>query len=486
MSLIPAFSLIELLSLLRVLFPLPNYSGTQAFETFQHPTQVIQSVGLVLPKKDIWLDSISHVLVISTQSSIEIVGVSFEPSTSNPSILEMKLYPVDFSVKSQGVILYDICGSKDGRIFGRGSDQCLREVSYQSKEGWLTNKVSLLNHTNSGIGNYVPMILKSEVSNNPIDFITMDISRGVLYSLHGGKEIEVWHIPNSGPSGPNKIHRVKDICANATTLCRTAAVFLKPNEFSISWIGAVNNIESDNIHLVAVTTTGVRLYFSFYKYGVKYGTGSSIDDVPRTLDLIYVRPPPLTGSQGIEIGGRRSNQNNSETDFPNTHPNFHGVSSTKVFYDDGIFLAGAVNSLDPTGQSDLLLTVSRNPIPRSNSTNINYNSAVAVMNSNSNNGNSTGGIGGLTNGSEQADTATDLFIPGNIMAIAEIKNKSVGASRERLNPFATQILSPPRTFLTLTSDGLVVLTEKRPIDKLRELLETSDIFDQSVHHFFHT
>lgn len=309
-----------------------------------------------------------------------------------------------------------------------------------------------------------------------MNYITIDEERGVLYTLHGGNEIEVWHIPTAGPSGPNRISRVKDICRNAATLCPSASAFLHPSEFRIVFLETLSPVESSNIHLVAVTSKGVRLYFSYYRHGVKYGTTSSTD-IPQTLDLIHVRPPPTEGLQQTQnIGQAQVRQQQqaqlSSTDFPPYHPEFKGVAA--ALYSDGIFLASAPAPLvDPSAQQDILLSVSRNPVPRTNPT-------ASTMTQ----------VGNTQRENEQLqlDTATDLIIPGNVIAIAEIKSNELSFTnpKERLNPLARQMIDPSRVFLALTSSGVIVLTEQRPIDALRSLLETSNIFNDSVDHFFQT
>lgn len=57
-------------------------------------------------------------------------------------------------------------------------------------------------------------------------------------------------------------------------------------------ISAVQSSESTNIHLVAVTSSGVRLYFTAL-YG-RYFNEANPSARPSTLQLVHVRLPPGT------------------------------------------------------------------------------------------------------------------------------------------------------------------------------------------------
>jgi nuclear pore complex protein Nup155 len=136
-----------------------NYleGSSSAFESYVHPTDIIQSVSLVAPKAGVFIDSIKHLLVISTQQSVTILGLAIETSPPPNAQRELRLYQTDFSLPTSGVVMRDFVATADGsRLFCRGSDACLYELYYQAKEGWFSSKCSLKNLTSGGVRNLLP------------------------------------------------------------------------------------------------------------------------------------------------------------------------------------------------------------------------------------------------------------------------------------------------------------------------------------------
>lgn len=131
--------------------------STSAFESYVHPTDVIQHVGLVTPKPGVFIDTIKHLLVISTQQSISLLGLAFETTPPPNTEKELRLYQTDFTVQTMGVVMQDFVATKDGsRLFCRGSDACLYELTYQAKEGWFSPRCALNNLTSGGVKNLLP------------------------------------------------------------------------------------------------------------------------------------------------------------------------------------------------------------------------------------------------------------------------------------------------------------------------------------------
>lgn len=496
-----------------------NYldASQSAFESYEHPERVIQSVGLVKPKAGVFIDSIKYVLVICTSSSISLLGLAFDeapasgvngpssasaasgssgPSSSTAvrrasSTKQLKLFVTEMSVTTDGVHLSDVCGTEAGRIFCKGNDGCLYEILYQANEGWFSHRCALRNVTNPRLSNLVPSFIQGKQKES-LDFVTVDSARNVVYTLHKGTEIEIYHLPTKDSSKPPvRIARAKDICRHANMMCPNTTL-LQPNEFLITWMKPISASESRNIHLVAVTSKGVRLYFTNQRTGWRALSGyssvtsSSDPNVPTCLELIYVRPPPPAGqTQSVEGGmamaqaqqqqqqqQQASNAAISTTEFPPHQPLINGVHH--AYYADGLFLAAGQYTLEPTGSMDCVLCTSR-AIPSSEARSSAIGSSTALA--------PTGGI--QVGAADLADTATDVLVQGATWAISEVSRTPLPVrGDERLHPLATQMIQPPRVFLILTSSGLFVLTQQRPIDTLKGLLQTGTLYDQTVHEFF--
>lgn len=507
-----------------------NYldASQSAFESYEHPERVIQSVGLVPPRAGVFIESIKHVLVICTSTSVSLLGLAIEdvPATNatsngNPTSSstgnsvtntsaasststatrkssagkQLKLFVTEMSASTDGVQLSDVSGTDSGRIFCKGNDGCLYEIMYQANEGWFSNRCGLRNVTNPRLSNLVPNFIQGKQKES-LDFISVDSARNVVYTLHKGSEIEIHHLPSKDSSKPPvKVARAKDICRHANMMCPNTSL-LQPNEFLITWMKPISSAESRNIHLVAVTSKGVRLYFTNQRTGWRaLSTYSSINsnnsdpNAPTCLELIYVRPPPPAGqTQSVEGGmsmmQTQQHQHQSQyqsapstslTNFAPHQPAIQGLHH--AYYADGLFLAASQYALEPTGSMDCILCTTR-AIPTGDA----GRSSGGIPPSSSLTNAAGGGIGAA----DLADTATDILVQGATWAIAEVQQKSIARSNaeERLHPLALQMIRSPRVFLVLTSSGLFVLTEQRPIDTLKGLLQTGTLYDQTVHEFF--
>lgn len=158
-----------------------NYADASqdAFESYEHPERVILSVGLVKPKAGVFIDTIKHVLVVCTSTSVSLLGLAFEnaqtpaatagaasSSASNvaptPESRQIKLFVTEMSVNTDGVQMSDVCGTEAGRIFCKGNDGCLYEVLYQPNEGWFSNRCALRNITSPRLSNLVPSFMQGK------------------------------------------------------------------------------------------------------------------------------------------------------------------------------------------------------------------------------------------------------------------------------------------------------------------------------------
>ncbi|UZJ54344.1 hypothetical protein CBS101457_003664 [Exobasidium rhododendri] len=496
-----------------------NYldAGADAFESYEHPERVIQAVGLVRPKTGVFIDSIQHILVVCTNSSITLLGLSVDTrvpanngvtaggtsssyasaaaaasssSSSGKGGKQLKFFVTEMNIQTEGIQMSNICGTDSGRIFCKGNDGCLYEILYQANEGWFTNKCSLRNVTSPRLSNLVPTFIQGKQKES-LDFVAVDSARNILYTLHKGTEIEIHHLPSRDSSqSPVKVARAKDICRHANMICPNTTL-LQPNEFLITFLSPLALGESKSVHLVAVTSKGVRLYFTNQRGGWRtlsgYSSTSTSDStVPTCLELVYVRPPPPAGQMQSAEGGMSAQQEQSRSaqsstsaaNFAPHQPLINGVHH--AYYSDGMFLAAGQYSLEPTGSLDCVLCVNR-AIPTAADTSRAMTPASTGINMSMTSANTSHGGGGM----DLADTATDIIVQGATWAIAEV-SRSILVRRveERLHPLALQMMQPPRVFLILTSSGLFVLIEQRPIDTLKGLLQVGTLYDQTVHEFF--
>lgn len=123
----------------------------------------------------------------------------------------------------------------------------------------------------------------------------IDNERKVLYILY--KETDAIEVVYLG----SQFNSYKSICTlstikeNAIQICRQQSRIFSPSDFDIETLHVISKAESKNIHLMAVTTTGHRLYFSHHKDSFRaFGNSSNLPIEPNTLELGHVRSPPPT------------------------------------------------------------------------------------------------------------------------------------------------------------------------------------------------
>lgn len=108
-----------------------------------------------------FIDEISHILVLCTPVSVLLLGVSVSSVTGSDNRVhkDIKMYATDMSVATD-VEMTSVTGTSDGRIFMCGSqDGCLYELHYQEKEGWFGKRVQLVNHSVGGVQTLFPKIM---------------------------------------------------------------------------------------------------------------------------------------------------------------------------------------------------------------------------------------------------------------------------------------------------------------------------------------
>ena len=117
-----------------------------------------------------FIDDISHILVVCTHVSVILLGLSTSQSTGPDNRLhrDLKLYATDMTISTDGVEMSSVVGTNDGRIFMCGvGDGILYELHYQEKEAWFGKRLQLINHSAGGLSSFIP-ILRSAQSEGQI------------------------------------------------------------------------------------------------------------------------------------------------------------------------------------------------------------------------------------------------------------------------------------------------------------------------------
>ncbi|KAF6357331.1 nucleoporin 155 [Rhinolophus ferrumequinum] len=398
-----------------------NYEDGGDLAYFDGLSETILAVGLVKPKPGIFQPHVRHLLVLATPVDIVILGLSYANLQTGSGILNdsmcggMQLLPDPlYSLPTDNTYLLTITSTDNGRIFLAGKDGCLYEVAYQAEAGWFSQRCRKINHSKSSLSFLVPSLLQFTFSeDDPVVQIAVDNSRNILYTRSEKGVIQVYDLGHDG-QGMSRVASVSQnsIVSAAGNIARTIdrSVF-KP----IVQIAVIENSESLDCQLLAVTHAGIRLYFSTCPFRQPLAR-------PNTLTLVHVRlPPGFSASSTVEKPSK-------------VH---------KAFYSKGILLMAASENED----NDILWCVNHDTFP--------FQKPMMET---------------------QMTTRVDGH-SWALSAIDELKVDKIitPLNKDRIpitdSPVVVQQhMLPPKKFVLLSAQGSLMFHKLRPVDQLRHLL----------------
>uniref|UniRef100_A0A8C4PPP1 Nucleoporin 155 n=1 Tax=Equus asinus TaxID=9793 RepID=A0A8C4PPP1_EQUAS len=398
-----------------------NYEDGGDLAYFDGLSETILAVGLVKPKAGIFQPHVRHLLVLATPVDIVILGLSYANLQTGSGVLNdsmcggMQLLPDPlYSLPTDNTYLLTITSTDNGRIFLAGKDGCLYEVAYQAEAGWFSQRCRKINHSKSSLSFLVPSLLQFTFSeDDPIVQIAIDNSRNILYTRSEKGVIQVYDLGQDG-QGMSRVASVSQnsIVSAAGNIARTIdrSVF-KP----IVQIAVIENSESLDCQLLAVTHAGVRLYFSTCPFRQPLAR-------PNTLTLVHVRlPPGFSASSTVEKPSK-------------VH---------KALYSKGILLMAASENED----NDILWCVNHDTFP--------FQKPMMET---------------------QMTTRVDGH-SWALSAIDELKvDKIITPLNKDHIPITDspvvvqQHMLPPKKFVLLSAQGSLMFHKLRPVDQLRHLL----------------
>lgn len=376
----------------------------------------ILAVGLIKPKAGVFKPYIQHLLCLTTPTEMVLLGVTFAQPIDGSNSASLTLLPEPlFSISNDGgVFLMTVRGTLDGRLFMGAKDGALWELNYQAEDGWFSRKCQKVNHSKSTLSSFLPSFLTLAEEDSVVQ-IEVDESRHIVYTLSERGTISVFDLGVTGTT-TSRVATVRHatIMAAATSAAKTVD---KANFKSIVSICPLETSEAPAIHLVAVTGSGVRLYFTT----TSLNSPSSCRSYQ--LLLVHVRLPPGFSANAL------------------TH---RPTKVHKALYRHGC----GVLCASETAESDVVWSVSSDQFP--------YHAVLAES---------------------QAVVAVD----GVIWAIADVTpptlwgERGEGRNAMGLRPplVVTQQQQEPRQLVVLSAAGAHILTSLRPVDQLRYLLQES-------------
>lgn len=262
-----------------------NYANGQDFQAYEDHSHTITCVKLVRPRPGVFVDGITHLLVIATLYEIFLLGVAAPKANSG----ELQFYGTRMSVPATGIDVSSIESTASGRIFFAGKvDTHIYELLYQAEEGWFSRRCSKINRTGSTLDTFIPSVLSTKTTEF-VTQITIDNSRNILYSLSSKSTIRAYSIDEPA-SLRHSVTYTYPSAASHAQMVNAASQLIDPRTTSIVSITALSTSESKQIYLVAVNSAGCRLYLRSSSTSFYTTQGSSMS----ALQVSHVRYPPVS------------------------------------------------------------------------------------------------------------------------------------------------------------------------------------------------
>lgn len=307
--------------------------------------------------------------------------------------------------------------------------------------------------------------------------VVSDVARNCFYTLTAKNAISVYR-----PNGDKSIQHIQTI-ANLYKAAQDKAPgspALTPQSFQIISLHVIEQSESrSGVQLLAITSNGVRLYFS-PSYGYQYGSGTSSTPGARSLQLVHVRLPPpnlIHPDELLKPYRPPIHAYGSAPPKPTSRPYIVSTLENSC-YIEGLTVAAQPGDTDGT---DFLLCMAPDltRIGSLGQLNLPANPPPPPPQQPAYNGsyNSYGGASTTTNRIPLTEYATLLAIPGRTWAMAVVPRTASSSTPPGApapvvtNELATQFSESPRQFMILTNVGLTFLVKRRALDYLKATIE---------------
>ncbi|KAF4635084.1 hypothetical protein G7Y89_g3010 [Cudoniella acicularis] len=253
---------------------------------FEEQTHNITAVKLVVPRKGVFVETITHLLVVATTQEMILLGVA--ASVEGSGVRTVSLYQTRMTLSIRGLNVQVIAASVDtGRIFFAGAtDNDIYELTYQQEEKWFASRCGKINHTSPGYTAIMPQLWGTK-SHEFVTDMVVDDSRRLVYTLSSESSIRTFHM-DTPTTLSQVIEKKRTECLRDISHMISSSVLLT-NQMKIVSISPISGKEGSKLHLMATTTTGCRLFLSATR-GYGYSTSQG---APQSMQVQHIKFPPL-------------------------------------------------------------------------------------------------------------------------------------------------------------------------------------------------
>lgn len=312
-----------------------------------------------------------------------------------------------------------------------------------------------------------------------------DIPRNVFCVLYSNNTISIYSA-TPGTQSVQHIQTLSNLFKSASEKAPGSPA-LTPQNFQIMSLHVINQAESRNdsgVQLMALTSNGVRLYFSpspSFGYSYSYGPSSNSNPSggPRPLTLIHVRLPPANLIHPDELVNAYRQpvvpvySGSQALPQPSFRPYIMSAIESSC-YSDGLLVAAQQGDV---ADRDFLLCVCPDLTRIGSLGQLRNHPLQQQQLGQAQYGTTTYGAGGVNQRPPLTEYAMLLAIPGRAWSMASVPHPSLlspdsnSPSPVVTNELSTQFVENPRSFMILTNAGLTFVVKRRAIDFLRAAIE---------------
>ncbi|KAG0682507.1 hypothetical protein C6P42_002927 [Pichia californica] len=476
-----------------------NYNASltdQEFDVIDDFNGTILTCALVKPKPNVFVESVTNLLVVATSKEIKLLALEFNPASKKLEISDTKM-----AVSSHGLIVNKIAffeETNDIFFCGAGSKDALWKLNYSNSTEWFSKSITKECLTNSSFSSTLPNIpvlnwLNSETSFNgnteSVIDLKIDQSRKIIYTLSSKSVIKCYKLQvKNGQTlvGQPIVKRISNLLKELSTTAINIGSPLLRSKLKIINVHPVSKSENPNLFLVAVASNGCRFFIN--------GSTSYGDRI--TLTTNFVKFPPMDLKLYQTIEERKEKLINQNQSFNNTMPDLkaqqplslqayqpyrntgynYSATSKQENTSDKSITKSSSNSLVSAEELKLnqekseLLNNTLNTLIISPGIFIGYSKEIGLYTS-------TPDYGIFKKSSQYVEDFEIVDKFSNVFEIVQISSSFNATNKPKgyVNEFASQYTSEPLEFAVLTNVGILIYRYRTP-DLILEDSLTDSVF----------
>ncbi|KAI7870325.1 Nup133 N terminal like-domain-containing protein [Spinellus fusiger] len=265
-----------------------NYIQSSKVLTYDGQDQPITAVGSVKHFSGFSEVEAGCFLVIATPVQVMLLGITKVVSQNIGKTGTAGIISLGVNIPTDDMCFIEIHDTDDGRILLLGTDGHIYELCHPGTGYNDIRKGRLVCLTKSAFSKLLPSPFGWAVRGGFVQTIVNN-QRQLIYALTDNNSIEVLSVKKRGESAI-KLLKTANLLQEASGACYQNGITFNPKNFEIKSIHLIEK-ESQKFHLLAVSTTGTRIYYTHLS-GVLSETPLALDLLPTVLRIAHVISPP--------------------------------------------------------------------------------------------------------------------------------------------------------------------------------------------------